>query len=335
MDKLSEFIKVFELPPAMVPYLNLIVTEQEMDLVIGLSEHAMTIQEVAEMMQMTAEETAVIVENAVHRDIVKREKKEEKAIYLPSVFYAHLDFITAFETGTWMRIPHWTREAVVKWQEQAFINLWLPAIERIVEDPDAWVKIKNRDILLLEESIELIEAADDICLLPCTCQTVLYPDRPIVEGSIRLGGRVPPTLDKGQGRRLTKAEAKAHLIMLDRWGLVHTGLRDWRRHDPNLDWMSHGNCHPAYSVPFRAGMYLGLTKIYPKVHHVARVDWGKCNRCGICIGRCPFHAFYHDGTEIVLHGQRMRHIVLDLESCWGCGLCATTCPENAIEMSAL
>jgi ferredoxin len=82
-------------------------------------------------------------------------------------------------------------------------------------------------------------------------------------------------------------------------------------------------------------MRLGLAKAYPRVHYTARVDWDKCTRCGLCIGRCPFDALYHDGTTIRIHGEMIRHIVFDPRLCWGCGLCANSCPEKAIKMQVL
>jgi len=165
--------------------------------------------------------------------------------------------------------------------------------------------------------------------------TTLCTDSPLIEGSMRLGERARQTLEKGQGRSLMVEEAKAHLINLDRMGLIHTGPRQWRKHDPKLEWVSHGNCHPSYSFPFIAGQRMGLEKLYPRAYYTAVVDWDKCTHCGNCLGRCPFGAFYQDGTEIRLHGQTIRQVLYDDGLCWGCGLCANACPEAAIKMKSL
>ncbi len=157
----------------------------------------------------------------------------------------------------------------------------------------------------------------------------------MIEGSMRVGERARLTLERGQGRRLTVEEAKAHLIALDRMGIIHTGPHNWKENDPDLEWISHGNCHPSYSFPFIAGMRLGLDKLYPRSHYIAEVDWQTCTHCGTCIGRCPFNAFYTDGAEISLHGETLRQVHYDPELCWGCGLCANTCPQAAIEMLPL
>lgn len=335
MSKRKKFVQIFQLPPAMVPYVELLVTEQEMELVVGLEGQGLTLEQVAEKMRISGEEASVLLKRAFQRDLVRREARDGVATYLPGTFYANLDYWTTVETGTWRRLPAPARKAVGEWQVQEFIKLWMPAIEQVTRDPEAWVRMKNRDILLLEEAMELVEAAGHICLLPCACQTTLAPDGPVIEGSIRVGERARLTLEQGQGRSLSVPEAKAHLLALDRIGLVHTGLRGWQVHDPGLEWMSHGNCHPSYSFPFIAGAQLGLEKVYPRVHYLAEFDWDKCTHCGVCIGRCLFGALYHDGATLNLPGEVKRQVMFDPENCWGCGLCANTCPEGAIRMEAL
>jgi ferredoxin/DNA-binding transcriptional regulator GbsR (MarR family) len=335
MTKIDMFIRVFQLPVPMHPYLNLIVTEQEIDLVLGLEERPLAIVEIAEMLRISQDEASHLVRNAYKRDIIKQVFEDGQARYAPGHFYANLDYLSAYETGTWRRLSGNVRSEVGEWQILEFIELWKPAIEEVAKNPDAWVQIKNRDVLLLEQALEMVEASEHICLLPCQCKTTLLPNSPFVEGSMRLGERARLTLEKGQGRSLTVEQAKAHLINLDRMGLIHTGPRQWWKYDPNLEWVSHGNCHPSYSFPFIAGQRLGLEKLYPRAYYTADIDWDKCMHCGICVGRCPFGAFYQDGAEIGLHGEIFRQVLYEDDRCWGCGLCVSACPESAIEMKPL
>ncbi len=335
MTKYEAFSRIFHLPAAMRPYLSLIATEQEIDLVVGLEERPLTDEEVAEMLRISPDEADHLLREAWKRDIIQRVSEGEEARYAPGQFYANLDYFSAYETGTWRRLPDAVRSKVAEWQLQRFIEMWRPAIDEVVRDPGAWVPIKNRDVLLLEEALALVEASEYVCLLPCQCKTTLFPDSPVIEGSMRLGERGRLTLEQGQGRRLTVEQAKAHLLYLDRMGLIHTGPRQWREHDPGLKWISHGNCHPSYSFPFLAGRRLGLDKVYPRAHYSAVIDWERCTHCGACVGRCPFGAFYQDGAEIRLRGERRRQVMYDKGRCWGCGLCANACPEMAIGMRPL
>jgi ferredoxin len=335
MTKLDTFARIFQVPAAMQPHLKLIVTEQEIDLVLGMEQQPLTSEEIAEMLRISKEEADHLLRDAYKRDIIKRFFEGEQVRYTPGQFYANLDYLSAYETGTWRRLPDDVRNDVAEWQLLEFIEMWKPAIEEVARNPDAWVQIKNRDVLLLEQALEMVEASEFICLLPCQCKTTLCPDSPAIEGSMRLGERAHLTLEKGQGRSLTVEQAKAHLLNLDRMGLVHTGPRQWREHDPELEWVSHGNCHPSYSFPFLAGHRLGLDKLYPRAYYTADIDWDKCTYCSICVGRCPFGAFYQDGAEIRLHGETLRRVLYEDERCWGCGLCGNACPESAIEMKSV
>ncbi|MBN1179538.1 MAG: 4Fe-4S dicluster domain-containing protein [Anaerolineae bacterium] len=335
MSTVDRFVKVFNLPPALIPYVDLIVTSQEMELVVGLGAQALTVAEVAEMMRVSEEEAGALLTELFRRDIVDRKAADGGAAYTVGNFYTNMDFWTGFEVGSWQRLPPQVRGAVSEWQMEEWLKLWEREMDIIRRDPDTYVRMKNRDVLLLEEALDLVGAAEAICLLPCACKTTTMPGSPIIEGSMRLGARARQTLERGQGRSLTVDEAKAHLLALDRMGLIHTGPRAWRAHDPQQEWISHGNCHPAYSFPMRAGMRLGMTKAYPRVHHVARVDWDACTHCGVCIGRCLFSAFYHDGSVESVHGQKVRQVKFDPEPCWGCGLCASACPEGVIVMEQI
>lgn len=331
----EKFNELFQLPPAMVPYVDLIVTDEDVELALGLADKPLTKDEIAEMMRMASDECDHFLEEAVRRFVVHPMNKHGATVYSPAVFYDTMEFWTSYETGSWLRVPAETRQAVSAWQEQWFMERYRDLFQKMTTDPEDWMQIKNRDVLLLDEVIDMVENTDAICLLRCDCKTSLYPGSPVIEGSMRIGERGRQTLERGRGRSLTKDEAKAQLLFLDRMGLIHTGPRFWRQYDPNQEWVSHGNCHPAYSFPMRAGIRLGLGKEYPRVHYTAQVNWEKCTHCGACAGRCLFGAFYHDGAVISLRGHRMRQIKFEIEKCWGCGLCSNTCPQAAIDMKAL
>ena len=58
MTNHDAFIRIFQLPVPMQPYLKLIVTEQEIELVLGLEEKPLAIVEIAEMMRISRAEAA-------------------------------------------------------------------------------------------------------------------------------------------------------------------------------------------------------------------------------------------------------------------------------------
>ena len=161
MSQPDEFVKVFQVPPAMVPYVHLVATRQEMELVVALAGQALTLEEVAETLRISREEAAALLRGAFHRDLVNRDTRAGMTTYSPGKFYTTLDYFSSVETSTWKRLPLAARQAVGEWQVQAFIELWKPAIDRVVANPDAWLPIKNRDVLLLDEALALVEATEE------------------------------------------------------------------------------------------------------------------------------------------------------------------------------
>ncbi len=61
-----------------------------------------------------------------------------------------------------------------------------------------------------------------------------------------------------------------------------------------------------------------------KGHHVAMVDYDKCNGCGVCAQRCQWGALKFEVTSDKAN--------IDLFKCYGCGLCQTGCPRKAIRL---
>lgn len=333
-DKIEEFVRIFELPPAMVPYVDLVVSERELDLVVGLGDREMTAEQIAEMMEMTVEEAEGFLHQAYCREVVTKETKRGETIYAASTFYARMDVLAMFENEKWSSIPAEARDAVQEWQLDEYIRLWWPMIEKIQRDPDAYTRIKNRDVLLLDEALELVEAAEDHVITRCDCRSIIMvEDHPISEVCVRLNEGARLTHARGQGRRVTKEEMKAIVVDTDRSGLIHTGLRDWEGHE--ADFFGFCNCMAAYCYPIRAGVKLDMAKEYPRVHHVAVRDEEACIHCGMCVRRCQFEAFYRDGETVTVSGKERQAVHFAAENCWGCGLCATGCPEAAITMEPL
>jgi Pyruvate/2-oxoacid:ferredoxin oxidoreductase delta subunit len=340
MSKLEEFIRVFQLPPAMVPYINFVVTEQEMDLVVAMGTNEMTLEEIARIVGMPMQEAEEFVTKAFHRAVIMKVGAEyghqegETATgptrYKAGTFYRRLDPMAMYES--WGDIPAQVRDGVVEWQLQEFINMWRPAIDKILETPDAQVHIPNRDFILLEEALQMVDAATNHVVVPCDCRAIVRACNRPVEVCVRLDQGAIMTLEHGHGRRVTKEEMKRIIVDADRAGLMHTGDRDWREHGKLFGFC---NCCACDCYPIRAGGRLGLDRAWPRSHYVAERDPERCVHCGRCVARCHFGACYHDGTKVKVNGKLRRAVFFDPEKCRGCGICATTCPEAAIEMRPL
>jgi ferredoxin len=255
--------------------------------------------------------------------------------YSAAVFYRRLDPLAMYEN--WGDVPAEAREAVIDWQLQEFINIWQPAIEEMRENPDARVRIPNRDYMLLDEALAMVDAATDFVIIPCDCKEIVRAcDRPR-EVCVRLNEGATATLEQGHGRQVTKEEMKQIVVDAHRGGLMATGNRNWKEDGAVFGFC---NCCACDCYPIRAGEMVGLGDAYPRVYYVAERDMDKCHHCGMCAKRCHFDAFYRDGTRTEVVGKtgrvlKRKTVLFNPELCRGCGLCATTCTEQAITMKPL
>ncbi|MFH1361282.1 MAG: NIL domain-containing protein [bacterium] len=68
----------------------------------------------------------------------------------------------------------------------------------------------------------------------------------------------------------------------------------------------------------------GGVKVEPLSKEI-KVDWEKCNQCGVCVGICPTGALY-------VKDRHSMEVAFDAEKCIACELCIRPCPPRAIEV---
>lgn len=323
----EDFARIFQVPPAMLPYLDLVATAQEMALVVALGDGPLTAEQIAARLGLSPAETGELLTAAYRRHVINRQEGDGTTYYAPATFYLRLDPLAMYEN--WGDVPADARDAVIQWQLQEFIRTWRPIVEELRGDPDKYVHIPNRDVLLLEEALAMVEAASLHVVVPCDCRAIVLACNRPLETCIRLDGGAELTLERGHGRRLTRDEMKALVVHAHRSGLMHTGDRRWREHG---DLFGFCNCCACDCYPFRASRQLDMQRRWPASHYVAERDLDRCEHCGLCVRRCHFGAFYQDGTRTTVNGKNRKTVLFDPARCWGCGLCATTCPDEAIVM---
>jgi NAD-dependent dihydropyrimidine dehydrogenase PreA subunit len=330
MTLLNDFARIFQLPDAMLPHIEFVAQPQEIALVVALGDGPLTVPQIAERLMLTPEEAAALLLAAYTRSIVNRSVVDGVLTYTHASFSERLDPLSMYEN--WRDVPADVRAAVVAWQFEKFINDWQAEVEALRADPDKPTTIPNRDVLLLDEALAMVDAASEFVVVPCDCRSIVMAcDRPR-EVCVRLDEDAHRTLERGHGRRLTKAEMREAVITANRAGLMASGDRAWREHGGPSGFC---NCCACDCYPFRAGEHLNMRQRWPRSHYIAERDLARCGQCGKCVHRCHFDAFYHDGTKTLVDGKRRKTVQFDPAKCWGCGLCATTCPEDAIVMVGL
>lgn len=343
MEKLQQFNEMFKVPPAMRPYIRQVIEPWEMDLILVMAGETLDAGEIRNRMGWSEDQTPGLLTRAYERHIITKVVADQSVGYIfdyvdqdgktvlwaPARFYDRLDPLTMQEN--WSDIPEDVRREISEWWLNGYVEKVGPIIEQIKEDPGAYFQIKQKDFLLLEEALEQVEAAEFHVVVNCDCRSSEMACSHMREGCIRFDDGARYSIERGLGRVVSKEECTRIVIETDRDGLMHIGGKNWKAHGL----FGFCNCCTCCCFPLRASVRLGSQKKYPRVHCRANRDTDICSHCGICTRRCPFGAFFRDGSRVEIAGKKRKAVAFDPEKCFGCGLCATACPEEAIQMRSL
>lgn len=343
MRKIEKFIELFQVPPAMRGYIELVVEPREIDLILAMNGDCLDAAEVGARLGLTAEAAGKFLLRAYRRHVVSKvvdgrtvnyvfdylDEKDRPVYFAPARFYDRMDPLTIEEN--WTDIPEQVRREISQWWLDGYIEKVAPIVERIKADPEAYFQIKQKDFLLLEEALAQVERAELHVVVNCDCRSAEMACNHMRESCIRFDDGARYTIERGLGRVVSKAECKEIVINTDRDGLMHIGDRYWHGH--NL--FGFCNCCTCCCFPLRTAPRLHSEKKYPRTHFVAQTDPDACNHCGICVKRCQFGAFRRAPQKLQIAGKMRRPVVFDAQSCYGCGLCASACPTGAIAMQPL
>jgi len=219
-----------------------------------------------------------------------------------------------------------------KTKKPRFMNDWTPEqLERatkrfhnVVTIPvDAQIK-GDHLVLNLQEAKRILEAAEQIVLMDCTCRTQRGNCDAPTHTCLRLNERAKQALEidelqKLNPRQVTVQEALKALEESHRSGLVHLAI--------SVD-QSQVNevcsCCPCCCMALSAALRFGLAPRLLTSKTVSSTDMQKCAACGACLQRCRL-----DAREIVEDS-----LITHPDKCIGCGLCVSTCPTQAIKLVA-
>ncbi|HET90248.1 MAG TPA: hypothetical protein ENN99_05850, partial [Chloroflexi bacterium] len=301
-DLYDAFITAFGVWEAARPYVHLMVAADEMALVVALAAagEPLTVGEIAGRLALPPETAAELVQRCYARHIVNRSvepAETDDARYTAADFYARLDHFAKFEG--WDDIPAADRQIIERSYLDQFIARHRRNVARKMAGLEAENALPNDTILLLHEVAEMLDAAADIIVQPCDCRRLAQQcDRP-VETCIWLDEGARHALARGYGRRLSREEAKELVRQADRQGLMHTADSEWQTRGLH----AICNCCACDCYPFRAAQELGSKGVWPKSRYVAAHDRTRCTFCGLCVRRCHFDAFYHDGATVEVNGK--------------------------------
>ncbi|MGA6926772.1 MAG: 4Fe-4S binding protein [Desulfosarcina sp.] len=343
MEKNDKLIALFEIPPAIVPYIMVFAEPEEIELLVAMDGKTRSAVEVSQLLGISPDWAKALLERAYRRHFVHLEVQGKKVgyifdhvdatdkpvRYIPARFYDRLDELTMY--GNWDAIPAEVREEITGWWLREYAEKIAPVVENIKNDPDAYQQIKQKDFLLLEEALAQVEAAEFHAVVNCDCRSSTQGCGRMIEACIRLDDGARYTVERGLGRQVTKDECKQIVLATDRDGLMHIGTRQ----RPGYNLFGFCNCCTCCCFPLRASSILESDRVFPRVHYLAHRDEDLCTHCGLCVKRCQYGAFHHDGSRLSVKGKKRKAVLFDPSKCYGCGICMTGCPAGCIDMRTL
>jgi ferredoxin len=332
MTLTDRFVDIFGVWEVARPYLHLFVTPAEMTLVVVIDRQAVTVVQVARLLNIPPDEAGDRLTAAYRRSMLNKRIDPERSPQYTLTDFGHLiDYIAKYDP-VWDTIPAETRKAIDQHFLEESLAAYRPGVARKLCGTAPPRDLPNDTVMLLPEVEAMIDAATHIVVQPCDCRRLGQNCSRPIETCIWLNDNALAALDRGHGRRLSAEEAKKLLRWADKKGLMHTADGDWRANGLH----EICNCCACDCYPFRGGQALGSKGVWPKSRYLAAFRGDQCTHCGLCVKRCHFNAFYHDGAATAtVKGRSLKMVRYNPDLCWGCGLCANTCPAKAIEMEPL
>jgi len=318
----DKFIKLFGVPEVAVPYLDMFVTEQDMDIVEAMDGKAMSPEELAGKLGITTEKARELMENAYMKSVLNKDNKD-KDIYVAANFYEKLNYSCKFDDH-YPDLPKKVRDELDQWCYETYKKS--PIFEkRLKGEAD---KSSNITYLPLDELDEYLSKSKKFRIVPCDCRNLKDAcDKPR-ETCIRFDDNIT---DRTFGREITKEEAKEIIINANKKGLMLQVNADWRENGA----AGVCNCCACCCYPVRAALEFNSKGKFPIVEYLAIYDESTCTHCGRCVKRCYFGVFTFGNEEVEINGKLRKKIKYEPEKCWGCGLCSTSCPTKSIVMQKL
>jgi NAD-dependent dihydropyrimidine dehydrogenase PreA subunit len=306
--------------------LPLIVKQDEVELLLKLSERERSIVELSELLHLSKNRLEPKVNSLFVRGLIKKRINGE-VLYstksFRSIVARYLSEGRADALGKYaVALANYRMEEHVKRAEKD------PYPEaRVLSVPEAILEIPINYtvpgpvsvVLPYETAVNVLEKAESFSLRDCECRmTYKNCDKPL-RVCLALNKISDILVERGVAEKVSLEEAKKVLQIANEHGLVHQVLyTDWLKGEI-FDICSCCSCCCTY---LRALLNYGVKHHIAKSGLVAKVDLDKCTGCGVCVERCIFHA-----RQL----KNAKSFVIK-ENCYGCGLCITTCPTGASKL---
>lgn len=299
-------------PEFVLPWLDRFYDDEDAALLLALGDGPRTESDLAVALGLPGDDVRSLVGRAYRRYVVDLADDTVSA----SSFADRSALWAQFEG--WKDVPGTVRAELVEWWLADYTESVREALTKLRDGKPAPGRDADYAYLLLTEAEDLVRSQERVYLWPCDCRTLKGACGQSVYNCIRFAN------DRDLGWEISKERAIAILHEADTAGLTHT---DYVGLGGESDPHAICNCCTDCCQPHLAAERLGMSDIWPRRRHVARLLPDACTLCGTCTERCPFGAL-----TIAQGADGVEALVLTDGECRGCGLCATGCPGDAIAM---
>jgi Pyruvate/2-oxoacid:ferredoxin oxidoreductase delta subunit len=324
-DKMQVFLRVFEVPDFLKPWIDRFFEDIEVDLVLHLANQPATRKEInkaflARFKIDSADANSDLTTRAYRKGIINL--RDDKR-FEPADFHARFDKWAMFEG--WKDIPDEIRNQLNAWEFAHYRRQHAEKITRQKKGESRGQSLIYPEYILLNEAEALLELATRIFLMPCNCRSMMSECTQSVYTCLRFEN------DRDVGWEISKFRAIKIVNQANQKGLMQSGevmIAD----DGSI---SGGicNCCVDCCFPQKLSKYHNARNLWPLSRYVARHLRDRCIACGRCAQRCPFQAFTSEKSRSSNAPSKL--IQFNENLCRGCGVCSTGCPEEAIEMMVI
>lgn len=305
MPKYEEIMEILKVPKIVMPFLNIIYTEDDLKIIQSIEHRVLTKSNIETLIGKNAEK---ILNNAYRNSVVDKVLDNGEIKYKVSALTARLDNLASFQSEKWHKIESHHRKKIANWLYKDYLDGKKGKSTKELID-------NASKVVPLNEAVDFVKTVKkDIYVIPCDCKSIEEGCKFDRNVCMSMGSGLNTSSDRGHGKKLDTDEAIELLKHADKEGLIHS-----------LEENAICNCCSCCCYPLRASKELGLHGKWPGVSYVINLDRESCIGCGICSRRCPQKVFEKQG----------KTIELDISKCIGCGICVNSCPKKALHLENL
>ncbi len=313
----------------LMPMIKAFLTPEEAEFLTGFPQSSQTLEQIAEIKQMSQEELLPIIKAHCRKGTVYEGIRGDSVRYrlwtAVEMFVRPAFWADEVQESAKAMAPHANKYYMDGWydQKKPFVNPELRTIpiSQTVESPTGFMPFE--DIMQVVDNYEYYTVSQ----CPCRARHNIDPDYKDsafpMEVCLHFDELGKYIVNNGLGREITKEETLEILKKSADAGLVH-GISNTEENPDTIC-----NCDLEYCTFFKPYHQLGFNKSQEPSNYLVETTPTTCKACGLCVRRCPMDALQLKFSTVAVNKFR-KAVVIQEELCIGCGVCVHKCKAKSI-----